>query len=202
MISKDGQLRTLVGVTAVVCTLLGVLVGIAISQMNSAHDELDRPTFYNYPVVVLSDSSNVSEIRDVLSLSTFNYRITSNLSVLQNVSGQEMILIDGGWLAHQSSEEVVHYCAQALRNGSAVAIIWGGEEFTHDVEMEAYGSISGSSSSPLSAAGIWRPAEGGSSSAGWGGNSNEYYGYSLVNEIYEWGVRAMNDQPPATLALN
>ncbi len=181
--------------------LVGGIIGYGLTAQAGA-GRPERPTFYDYPALVLTDKETTSQLAAQLSYSTFHYRFSSNASEPYNATSEEMIIVDGEWLRTADYDKVVESCTFAVINGSAVIVLWHDYNFIDDIGKQLKIAYSNSSSyrhsttvtTEKDAAGIHYPINGSSAFASWGGEPRDGNKFTVVNVVYEWGAKAMHEQ--------
>lgn len=201
---KLGKVR-IFQITAVIVGL-GV---VAILVMGSPANQTDsgqnvyttRPTFFNLPVIVFSNSSYTDEIREHLSYCTFHYEITTNASHLANASANVPIIVDGYSLGKADDGIVAEACSKALKNGSIIITLWShAYDFMNSVSNIAYGhgvGVFADNGADI----LWLGLSHGNNSVQ--ASKTSYhdsigpYGPSMttLTQAYEWSVREVYDQP-------
>ncbi len=190
------------GVVLICAFILGaIIVGSLADQPEDGPIIYDvRPTFYNLPVIIYSDSSYAEEIREHISYSTFKYDLTNNVSHIANASTDVPIIIDGYSLGSLDYPEVVSACSKALLNGSTIITIWQkAGDFMQQVYKMAYGRDPGNFSvgGQTIAVGLWNGSNGVQPSEAVFSEMIGPHGPSMTTLIqsYEWSIRTVNDQP-------
>jgi len=191
----------------VICVIIIIavsLTGAVISAFPAApsgnQNGANKPTFYNLPVIIFSDSQNTESIRNHMSYSTFNYRIVTDDAAIRSADVNVPIIIDGYSLTTGNYRQVAEACAIALRNGSTICILWVDcQDFVINVEKEAYGQMSGEMADKTKI--DWIGMYNGNNtrqcsqyiSIGAIVETEPYMG--TLTETYEWSVRIVFGQP-------
>lgn len=199
---RKAQAITIAAVV-VVLAIVGLLVlnGVMSEVDSGSNYYTHRPTFYNLPVIIYSDSSHTEEIREHISYCTFNYEITTNTSHIENASVDVPIIVDGYSLNDQNRQGVVDACSKALKNGSVVVALWSNAyDFMNAVSNAAYGH--GAIGFLDNAAdvlwfGLWHGNNSAQASliTYQGSIGQDGPSMTTLTEAYEWSVREVYDQP-------
>lgn len=195
---KLGQAGLFPFIAVLVC--IGVVAVIlfsgALSQpYDGPNRYTTRPTFYNLPAIVYSDSSYTEEIREHISYSTFNYELTSNASHIANAPVDVPIIIDGYSITVQNRQALVDACSRALLNGSVIITLWqNAYSLMHEVAEVSYGDagfgMAEDDRENVLWVGLGAGVYVGSGTVGEHGPS-----MNTLTQAYEWCVRTVYDQP-------
>lgn len=199
---KNGSNRAIY--IAIVLAVIGVAAILVLNSVMSQPDVgyyTKRPTFYNLPVVVFSNSTHTEELREHISYSTFNYEITSNASRIASAPVDSPIIIDGYSLDNPGDWQVAEACSQALKNGSVIVTLWSHEySFMNMVSGIAYGHDAigyDSDEADIQWFGLWNGNNSAQASVSTYHAPIEESGtiMTVLTEAYEWSVRRAYDQP-------
>lgn len=201
---KLGKVGVLQITVVLICVAIAgtLIVGSMANQPKYGPIVYDvRPTFYNIPVIIYSNSSFTEEIREHISYSTFNYDLTSNISHITKASNDVPVIIDGYSLNAVNDQDLVNACSEALLNGSVIITIWqNAGEFMQKVYQKSYARDPGN----------FNEGSGGTIAVGFLNGNNSVqpgqaifggaigpYGPSMttLTQSYEWSIRMVNDQP-------
>jgi hypothetical protein len=199
-----GKVRVLQIAVVLVCVAItgALIVGCLADRAKGSPIVYDvRPTFYNLPVIIFSNSSYTEEIREHISYSTFNYDLTSNVSHIANASNGLPIIIDGYSVNPANNQALVNACSEALLNGSVIITIWqNAGEFMQKVYQKSYARDPGNfneGGDGTIAVGFWNGTNGVQPSQAVFGGTIGSYGPSMttLTQSYEWSIRIVYDQP-------
>jgi len=187
----------------IVLGVAGVFVLISLTSYSGSSPDTNatRPTFYNLPVIIYSNSTYTEEIREHISYCTFGYEITSNTSHIANASVDIPIIVDGYSLENLNDWQVIEACSKALENGSVVITLWShAYEFMNAVSNSTYGHMA--EGYPDNGADVlWLGLSHGNNSAQASISTNHVAGWehgpsmNTLTQAYEWCVREVNGQP-------
>ncbi|MDW5562787.1 MAG: hypothetical protein SA339_06120 [Methanomassiliicoccus sp.] len=201
---RIGRVRILqvCAVLASVAVIGTLMYGVLAQQSdNGPNTYVTRPTFYNLPVIIYSNSTYTDEIREHVSYCTFDYDLTTNTSHIVNAPNDVPIMIDGYSLDVANDQDLVSACSKALLNGSVIITMWDNvTDFMQQVRQAAYGPLSYNSpikDSSILSIGLWNGENGvqPSESTVTGEVGPDGPSMATLTESYEWCVRIANDQP-------
>ncbi len=202
---KLGKVNILPAVAALAC--IGIIATIVLSGVLSQPDAdlnryTTRPTFYNLPAIIYSDSSYTEEIQEHISYCTFNYDLTTNASHIANAPVDVPIIIDGYSITTQNRQALVGACSEALLNGSVIITLWqNAYSFMHEVAEVSYGNagfgLAEEDQNKSVSIGLWNGDHGGVASIYIGSGTVGEYGPSMtvLTYAYDWCVRMVYSQP-------
>lgn len=188
-----------IGVALALAAVLGAVAygSLAHQPEGSSDYYVDRPTFYNLPAVVYSNSSYTEQVREHISYCTFEYDLTDNVSHIVSAPIDVPIIVDG-YSTDLCNGALVEACSQALLNGSIVVALWEhAGDFMMQVFTVSYGRDHGGYGDEApSVVGFW-----GSN----GFQPSEYLvienldvsdpSMTTLTQTYEWSIRTVHDQP-------
>lgn len=202
---KPREPGVIAAIAAIICV---IIVGALVLNSIIAHPEASgyrynvRPTFYNLPAIIYSDSSYTEEIVEHISYCTFKYNLTANASHIANAPVDVPIIIDGYSITVQNRQALVDACSKALLNGSVIITLWqNAYSLMHEVAEVSYGNagfgLTEEDRDKVLSIGLWNGAHGGGGSVYIESGVIDENGPSMntLTQDYDWCVRKVYDQP-------